>query len=137
MSPRKFAKTFARRRAGTAALEFAIVVPVLITLLFGVIQFGAVVFVQNNMVNAAREGARRIAAADITPTEAQTLMEGMLASWALSFSYSITMPNPADPNDRDIIVQVTVPAADAAIVSFPPIFTSGNVVAQVTMRQES
>ncbi len=137
MKLRQFLRSFRRAKSGAAALEFALVVPILLTLLFATIQFGSVVFVQNNMVNAAREGARRIAAADVSTTEATAMMQNMLSSWNLPFTYNIAMPNPANPSDRDVVVTVTVPAAAARVVSYPPgLFGSGNVVAQVTMRQE-
>lgn len=137
MTLRHFFRTLRRANGGAAALEFALIVPVLLTLLFATIQFGSVVFVQNNMVNAAREGARRMAAADATWAEAQTLMQGMLSNWNFTFTYAAALPNPANPADRDITVTIQVPASQARVVSFPPIFNSGNLVAQVTMRQES
>ena len=137
MKLRQFLLSFRRAKSGAAALEFALVVPILLTLLFAIIQFGSVVFVQNNMVNAAREGARRIAAADVTSGEATTMMQNMLGNWNLPFTYNIALPNPANPADRNVVVTVSVPAIDARIVSYPPgLFGSGNLVAQVTMRQE-
>ncbi len=54
MKLRQLIRSFQRARSGAAALEFALVVPVLLTLLFAIIQFGSVVLVQNYMVNAAR-----------------------------------------------------------------------------------
>ena len=43
---------------GAALVEFAIIFPVLIILLFGMIDFGRAFFTRNNLVAAAREGAR-------------------------------------------------------------------------------
>lgn len=43
---------------GAAVVEFAIIFPVLIVLLFGVIDFGRAFFLRNNLFAAAREGAR-------------------------------------------------------------------------------
>src|SRR3954453_12745808 len=45
-------------RGGVAAVEFAVVLPLLFTLLVGVWEVGRVIQVQQVMVNAAREGAR-------------------------------------------------------------------------------
>jgi Flp pilus assembly protein TadG len=47
-----------RRRLGTAAVEFAVCLPLLFTILFGLWEVGRAVEVQNVMCNAAREGAR-------------------------------------------------------------------------------
>nr|WP_300151844.1 TadE/TadG family type IV pilus assembly protein [Propionicimonas sp.] len=43
---------------GAAALEFAIVLPVLLLLLVGIVDFGMVMGAQTQVANAAREGAR-------------------------------------------------------------------------------
>jgi len=45
-------------RRGQAVVEFALVVPVFLLILFGVIEFGRAFFVLHLMNNAAREGAR-------------------------------------------------------------------------------
>lgn len=47
-----------RRQDGIAAVEFAIVLPVLILILFGITEFGLVLFNQQVITNASREGAR-------------------------------------------------------------------------------
>ncbi len=49
-----------RRRAmrGVAAVEFALVLPLLIVLLLGIIDFGLVMYDKAMITNAAREGAR-------------------------------------------------------------------------------
>ncbi len=47
-----------REERGAAIVEFAIIFPVLIILLFGMIDFGRAFFLRNNLVAAAREGAR-------------------------------------------------------------------------------
>jgi Flp pilus assembly protein TadG len=47
-----------RSERGAAAVEFAIVLPVLMAILFGVIEYGRVFFIQNSITNAARVGAR-------------------------------------------------------------------------------
>jgi len=43
---------------GTTAVEFAIVLSLLITLIFGIIEFGLFIFNRQVITNAAREGAR-------------------------------------------------------------------------------
>ena len=52
-------RQFARRRdEGAAAVEFALVLPILVVLLFGIIEFGLVFDAQLTITHAAREGAR-------------------------------------------------------------------------------
>src|SRR6185369_17102304 len=47
-----------RVRKGAVAVEFAIVAPVLVALMFGMIQYGKAFEMQNQLNVAAREGAR-------------------------------------------------------------------------------
>ena len=47
-----------RRGRGAAAVEFALVLPLLLALVLGVIDWGYYFFVEQVVVNAAREGAR-------------------------------------------------------------------------------
>lgn len=47
-----------RERRGAAAVEFAIVFPLLAILAFGAIDFGRAFFLRNSLITAAREGAR-------------------------------------------------------------------------------
>ncbi|WP_461187360.1 TadE/TadG family type IV pilus assembly protein [Arthrobacter sp. Z4-13] len=46
---------------GAAAVEFALLVPILIMLVFGIMEFGRAYNVQMSLTNAAREGARSLA----------------------------------------------------------------------------
>lgn len=47
-----------RNQNGATAVEFAIILPVLILVLFGIIEFGLVLFNKQIITNASREGAR-------------------------------------------------------------------------------
>ncbi len=47
-----------RRRLGAAAVEAALVLPVVITFLFGILEYGRYVMMLQVVTNAAREGAR-------------------------------------------------------------------------------
>jgi Flp pilus assembly protein TadG len=64
------------RRSGTdqgsAAVEFALVLPVLVLILFGIIDFGRMLNARITLSQAAHEGARAAAVAD-TATAASTI----------------------------------------------------------------
>ncbi len=64
-------RTLRRRRSeeGASAVEFALVVPLLLMLLFGIISTGLVFSDHLSATNAAREGARYGAAADISSAD--------------------------------------------------------------------
>jgi Flp pilus assembly protein TadG len=46
------------REQGSAAVEFALLLPVLVLLIFGIIEFGVLLYDQQVITNASREGAR-------------------------------------------------------------------------------
>ena len=57
-------RRLARCCSGISSVEFALVLPVLMLFVFGVISASSALYVQNNMESAAREAARRIAAVE-------------------------------------------------------------------------
>jgi Flp pilus assembly protein TadG len=56
------------RDRGAAAVEFALVLPILLLLVFGIIQFGHAYQVQTSLSGAAREGAREMAIHNVETT---------------------------------------------------------------------
>ena len=54
---RRISRRCRSNRQGAAAVEFALVVPVFFLMVFGMIEFGARIMVQQLLTNAAREGA--------------------------------------------------------------------------------
>ena len=51
-------KQFIKDQKGAAIVEFAIVLPLLVLLVFGIIEFGILLYNQSVITNASREGAR-------------------------------------------------------------------------------
>jgi Flp pilus assembly protein TadG len=49
---------YLKREEGAAAVEFALLLPLLMMILFGIIEFGLVMYNQEVITNASREGAR-------------------------------------------------------------------------------
>jgi Flp pilus assembly protein TadG len=49
---------YLKREEGAAAVEFALLLPLLMMILFGIIEFGLVLYNQEVITNASREGAR-------------------------------------------------------------------------------
>lgn len=58
------------REDGAAAIEFALVLPLLLILVFGIIDFGRLLYTANTLTSAVREGAR-FASVQETLDEAQ------------------------------------------------------------------
>lgn len=122
-----------RADSGAAALEFALVLPVLLLILFAIVQFGALFSIQNTMTNASREAARAMAVDGLSATQAEALADRRLGAWGgLAFQIDAAGPDPAD---RDVAVTISVPARDAVLVDVLGIFT-GTLSAQTIMREE-
>ena len=122
--------------SGVSAIEFALIVPVALTMLTGVIQFGFVLFVENQMADVARDTARRFAVGEATQAEATQFAQDSLLNWGVTYTATVTPPDPADPNDNDVNVQISLPMSDAALDDVLGLFQSGTLNASVTMLTE-
>ena len=68
-------------RSGVAAIEFAIVAPVFFLLMFGLIEFGRMMMVQQSLTNAAREGCRTaVLATTINSSDVEAAVRNYLQS---------------------------------------------------------
>lgn|SRR5574341_428480 len=83
---------------GAVAAEFALLLPVLLTILFGIIEFGMIMYGREVVTNASREGARAGIVQRIPP-----LTAGEITTVATNYLTG-TGINPAD-------VVITVPAS--------------------------
>ena len=96
MRLRRKAKAAARTRHGANLVEFAVVVPVLFLLIFGIIEFGRLMMVQQAMTNAAREACREASLATTinssdVDTVARNVMLGVMANAANTSKVRISM----------------------------------------------
>ncbi len=129
-------KNFKNCEKGAIAVEFALITPVFIMILLGFIQFGAVMFIQNNMMNVARDTSRRAATGDLSKTQAEAFALNQLVNWNISYTVAVTLPNPADPNAWDVTASVSAPMADAALFDYLGILAGRTLNASATMRRE-
>jgi Flp pilus assembly pilin Flp len=129
-------RSIVRDVRGAVAIEFALVLPVLIAVMFGIIQYGMVLFTEQMMVYAAREAARSYAVGTSTAAQAQTLAEGLLPGHVSSFSVTVDEPDP-DLGETDVTVTISAPMEDAAIINVLGSLMSGNLQAAIVMRVEN
>ncbi|HEX4079420.1 MAG TPA: TadE/TadG family type IV pilus assembly protein [Rhizomicrobium sp.] len=89
-----------RSCAGSALVEFAVVAPVLILLLFGTIEIGVIFFLQSTLQNAADDAARMVRTGQVQSrnmTEAQYVaqicseMTGIIASTTCNTKLEVDM----------------------------------------------
>ncbi len=67
-----YVRAVGQRDRGAAAVEFALLMPVLLLILLGIVDFGRAWNMQIALTQAAREGVRSVALRDGTDAEART-----------------------------------------------------------------
>ena len=108
---------------GSAVVEFALVVPLVLALLLGLVEVALVARTQLEVVNSAREGARE-AAASPDPTDAVRAARATLGSGGAAARISVRRPDVVGERAE---VRVTVPYRVAS-----PIL--GGVPVEITAR---
>ena len=127
-APRRVARTNAGTR-GTAAIEFALVMPVLLSLSMGILEFGWLYYVENQMAYVARAVTRDVSAGVYNATTAETEATTRLSRFPATFTVSVTEVG------NDVVTDIEVTMADAALINFLNLFGSGTLNANVTMRK--
>jgi Flp pilus assembly protein TadG len=116
----------------------AFTAPVLFLLVFGMIDVGRAVMVQNLITNAARDGARAAVLDGATAADVETqVVEYLTASSIPSASVTVS-PNPLTNADLGDPVSVTVEVPFSAVSWLPSTmyFEGVNLEATVVMRRE-
>ena len=133
-----------QRRRGAAVVEFAVVAPVLIILVFGMIEFGRAIMVQQVIVNATREGARAAvvegaALADVNTAIDTQLNASSITSPTVAFSVDgATVGDPTVGSSGDAIgVTVTVNYSDVTWLPVPSFLGGTQLTATSVMRREA
>jgi Flp pilus assembly protein TadG len=98
-------KKIINETCGAALVEFAIITPLLFVLLFGIIEFGIVLYDQAVITNASREGARWAAAYYINPTNAN-------ASHPQCSDVGTYITNPSYMNLKSKLISLASPKPD-------------------------
>jgi hypothetical protein len=83
-SARGQTKRKSRSRHGAAAVEMAIVLPLFLTLIFGIIEFGRAMMVQQILVNTAREAARRAVIPGATDQQVHLIIKDYMTAAGIS-----------------------------------------------------
>ena len=107
-------RTLLRRRSGTELLELGLVAfPILLTIIFGTIEFGTYFYVEHNLQAAAREGARAAVVKPAAEREDAALdaidrvFEGSSLSQISGFSYDEPEIEPSDDGYVTVTIRTT------------------------------
>ena len=132
----KLLRALGQDQRGAAAVEFAFIMPILLVMFSGILQFGSIMFLENHMTNVAREATRRVAVGELTEADAATMVQGALVNWGVTYQVSIATED-ADDGNEDVTVAISLPLSDAALMDVLGLFDTGNLSTSVTMRMES
>ncbi len=137
-------------RRGTTLVEAAFVLPLLLLVLLGAIEYGWLLFNVQQITNAARQGARVAILPDVSPAQAQAVIMALLQKVKLDrCSPTVEVgPDPDGivvpgyPTRAAVRVRITVPTANLRIVNLNAFARNGvqlepeTIGATVTMAKE-
>jgi Flp pilus assembly protein TadG len=120
-------------------VEFAVVAPLFFLLVFGMIEFGRMVMVQQIITNASREGARVAVLDGATATEVTTAVENYMASVSLpSVNMTVTPDPPSSAGYGDpVTVVVSIPFDQVSWLPTPMFLGGTTLSATTVMRRET
>ncbi len=119
MNLKKLFQTVASRRGqrrGAAVVEFAVVLPLLLTILFGIIEYGWVFMVRQTLQTAAREGCR-MAVLQTTTTPYTNVLDRIFQVMQPTglTSYTVTMTHATSTSPIET-VEVEIPYDDVSLM---------------------
>ena len=129
-------QTDTNNRKGAAVVELAVVLPLLLTLVFGIIEFGWVFMVRETLVNASREGCRVAVLQGSSQQDIlNTVADSMAGASLTGYSVQITSSTPSNPTEK---VKVLIPYGSVSLLGgyFFGGSTDFNLTATTVMRKE-
>lgn len=128
------------RQRGLATVEAALVVPFVLVLVLGVMEYGWMFLKVHHVANAARRGARVAILPYSSSNDVLSSIEELMEKAGLSdtgYNVDLTPPDVSSalPNDA-VTVRVTVPYVNVGIISIPLLPVPENLRAAVSMAKE-
>jgi len=137
----KVSRSYRRKRLGAAVVEFAVVAPVFFLLVFGMLEFGRMVMVQQVLTNASREGARAAVLDGATASSVTNQVTSYLANSSISGSNLTVTVDPSPPNSaaagEAVTVTISIPFRQVSWLPTPMFIGSKQMTAATSMRRES
>jgi hypothetical protein len=128
-----------KKRRAAAAVEFAVVAPLFFLLVFGMVEYGRMVMVQQIITNGSREGARVAVLDGAATEEVASAVAIYLESASISGAEVSISPNPPSSAGYGEAVTVVVSIGFDQVSWLPsPMYLGGNTMTATTvMRRET
>lgn len=107
-------------RRGGAVVEMAVVTPLLLSMMFGMIEFGYVFMMQQSLTNAARDACRMATLPGTTTDEIKTRVAEAMEPTGLDIAPNMVTVEPATEQNPVVTVRVSVPYEDVTLLGVLP-----------------
>ena len=132
---------------GAALVEFTVMLPLFFLVMFGILEWGNIFFVQNNMLVAARLAVRDAAIDPASNTRAAvvaaacgsanpTPITGTTYTYTFTYSYNQGCAGASSTAFGNVALTIATPAAAASVINYLGMIGAGSLTATVTMQQE-
>ena len=114
-------RKFGTSDRAAAMVEFAIVLPVLLLIVFGIVDFGRALYTLNDLTAAAREGARKAAVQLPDPTTAavQTTIKSTVKAYVIAFGGDSLTDSGITVTFNPSAATATLQSITVTIVNYP------------------
>ena len=128
-----------RSESGASAVEFALLLPVLMMVLFGIIEFGMALYRQAILTNASREGAR-LGIVQSIPAITTAAINGAIDTYLNNAGITPGSVSrviiPGAVTGAPVRVTLTLPYTFAVLPNLTSVVPTINLVARTEMRHE-
>lgn len=136
-SIRKTSRVLRGSRQGSAVFEFALISPLLVSFVFGSLEFAFVLFSYSTMQLAADMGAREVSVNTAMADAVATTVKADLPIWMRDHStVTVTQTDTTDARKNLITVNITVPANYATPIPMITSAYSWTLATNVSVVQE-
>ncbi len=139
INPLNLVSRYRKREDGAAAVEFALISPVLILMIGAIFEGGMVMHSWGNMEHFARQAARAVSIGESTHDQAKTYVKtNMVGSFgAPDVGVDISETTGSNALDNQVIIQVTLPVSEISALTPFRIFSNFTVSRTVKMYKET
>ena len=127
------AAKFRKSDAGSIAVEFAFICPILMTLCLGICEFGMAFFTYNSAQQAAWDVTRQLSTGTIAPADAQAKIRDRLPSWAKD---GADVPPPVLDASGSYKITVSIPLSVASPLHYVTGMFDTTLVATASFQKE-
>ena len=119
---------------GATAVEFALALPVQLLLMFGIVQGGLALFVQNQLLNVTTLIGRELAIGAISAPEARAIALTRMPGWVKTLEVAVLPYDGSSGTAKFATIEIAVPLQEATIMDPLALFGDIKLRASTTVR---